>query len=145
MFYENTADTAYASLFFAVYDDHAQRLRYANCGHLSGLLLRADNTFQKLDSTGTLLGLFQEWDCSIAECRLVPGDLLALYTDGITEASDNNGQEFGEACLIDRLRQNRDRPCQFALEAITGEVRRLNPNDQHDDITLILAKCRAGL
>jgi serine phosphatase RsbU (regulator of sigma subunit)/catechol 2,3-dioxygenase-like lactoylglutathione lyase family enzyme len=145
MFYENTADTAYASLFFAVYDDHAQRLRYANCGHLSGLLLRADNTFQKLDSTGTLLGLFQEWDCSIAECNLVPGDLLALYTDGITEASGNNGQEFGEECLVDRLRQNRDRPCQFALEAITGEVRRLNPNDQHDDITLILAKCRTGL
>jgi serine phosphatase RsbU (regulator of sigma subunit)/catechol 2,3-dioxygenase-like lactoylglutathione lyase family enzyme len=142
LFYENTTDSAYASLFFAVYDDQSQRLRYANCGHLSGLLLGPDNTCQKLGSTGTLLGLFKQWDCSIGECTLAPGDLLALYTDGITEASDNTGKEFGEDCLIDRLRDHRDQPCQSALEAITAEVRQLNPTDQHDDITLILAKCR---
>ncbi|HEY6371670.1 MAG TPA: SpoIIE family protein phosphatase [Candidatus Sulfotelmatobacter sp.] len=142
LFYENTTDSAYASLFFAVYDDQSQRLRYANCGHLSGLILRADNTCQKLDSNGTLLGLFKNWDCSIEECTLKPGDLLALYTDGITEASDHNGKEFGEECLIERLRQLRDQSCQSALEAITEEVRRLNPTDQYDDITLILAKCK---
>src|SRR5271169_4766211 len=87
LFYENTTDSAYASLFFAIYDDQSQRLRYANCGHLSGLILQAGNTCKKLESTGTLLGLFKEWDCSIRECTLQPGDLLALYTDGITEAS----------------------------------------------------------
>ncbi len=144
MFYENTVDSAYASLFFAIYDDHARRLRYANCGHLSGLLLRADNSCHRLASTTTLVGLFQQWDCSIAECKLMPGDMLALYTDGITEASDNKGQEFGEESLIARLRQNRDKPCQSALESITEEVRSLNPTYQHDDITLILAKCRAA-
>jgi serine phosphatase RsbU (regulator of sigma subunit) len=68
--------------------------------------------------------------------------MLALYTDGITEGSDNNGKEFGEECLIERLRQHRDQPCQLALEGITEEVRSLNPADQHDDITLILAKCK---
>ena len=145
MFYENTVDSAYASLFFGVYDDQARRLHYANCGHLSGLLLRRDNTCQRLDSTGTPLGLFQDWNCAVGECDLLPGDVLALYTDGITEAADNDGQEFGEDSLIERLRQNRDQPCQSALEAITEEVRSLNPTDQHDDITLILAKCRAGL
>jgi serine phosphatase RsbU (regulator of sigma subunit)/uncharacterized glyoxalase superfamily protein PhnB len=144
MFYENTVDSAYASLFFGIYDDHARRLRYANCGHLSGLLLRSDNTCHRLDSTTTLVGLFQQWDCSIAECNLMPGDMLALYTDGITEAADDNGQEFGEQSLIERLRQNRDRPCQSALDAITEEVRSLNLTYQHDDITLILAKCRAA-
>ena len=143
LFYENTTDSSYASLFFAVYDDQSQRLRYANCGHLSGLIVRADNTCEKLDSTGTLLGLFKEWNCSIMECTLQPGDLLALYTDGITEASDNDGKEFGEERLVERLRLNRNQPCQPALEAITEEVRRLNPTDQHDDITLILAKCKA--
>src|SRR5579864_1224171 len=144
MFYENTVDSAYASLFFAIYDDQARRLRYANCGHLSGLLLRRDNTCHRLDATGRPLGLFQDWDCSIGECKLMPGDMLALYTDGITEASDNKGQEFGEESLIARLRQNRDKPCQSALESITEEVRSLNPTYQHDDITLILAKCRAA-
>ncbi len=142
LFYENTIDSAYASLFFAVYDDRLRRLLYANCGHLCGLLLRADNRCERLDSTGTLLGLFKEWHCLVAECTLHPGDLLALYTDGITEAADNDGKEFGEDCLIESLRQHRQQPCQLALEAITDEVRRLNPTDQHDDITLILAKCR---
>jgi serine phosphatase RsbU (regulator of sigma subunit)/predicted enzyme related to lactoylglutathione lyase len=144
LFFENTVDSAYASLLFAEYDDTARRLRYANCGHLSGLVLRADGTCQRLDSTGTLLGLFEEWDCSIGECDLFPGDLLALYTDGITEAFNDAGEEFGEHSLIDRLRQHHDLPCETALAAITDEVRRFNSHEQHDDITLIIAKCRAG-
>jgi serine phosphatase RsbU (regulator of sigma subunit)/catechol 2,3-dioxygenase-like lactoylglutathione lyase family enzyme len=145
LFYENTIDSAYASLFFALYDDHEQRLRYANCGHLSGLVLRADNTCQRLDSTGTLLGLFPQWNCSIGECTLFPGDILALYTDGITEAYNDAGEEFGEQSLIERLHQHRDLPCQAALTTIAEEVRSFNSREQHDDITLILAKCRAPL
>src|SRR5213594_4292096 len=74
LFYENTTDSAYATLFFAEYDDRVRRLRYANCGHLSALLLRRDNTLERLDSTGTVVGLFKEWDCSIAECWLFAGD-----------------------------------------------------------------------
>lgn len=73
LFYENTTDNADASLFFAVYDDQSQRLRYANCGHLSGLILRADSTCQTLDSTGTLLGLFKEWNSSIRRMHAPPG------------------------------------------------------------------------
>jgi serine phosphatase RsbU (regulator of sigma subunit) len=143
LFYQNTSDSAYASLFFAVYEDRTQRLRYANCGHLSGLVLRADGACHRLDSTGTLLGLFQQWDCSIAECALFPGDLLALYTDGITEAYNDAGEEFGEESLMEQLRQHRDLPCHTALTTIAEEVRRFNSGEQHDDITLILAKCKA--
>src|SRR6202166_4139508 len=69
-------------------------------------------------------------------------DTLALYTDGITEAYNDAGEEFGESSLIDRLRRYRDLPWQSALEAITSEVRGVIPNGQHDDITLIVAKCR---
>jgi serine phosphatase RsbU (regulator of sigma subunit)/catechol 2,3-dioxygenase-like lactoylglutathione lyase family enzyme len=143
LFYENTTDSAFASLFFAVYDDNSQRLCYANCGHLSGLVIRPDDTCQRLDSTGTLLGLFQEWDCSIAQCQLAAGDVLALYTDGVTEAYNDSGEEFGENSLIERLRQHRDQPCQDALTSIAEEVRGFNSHEQHDDITLILAKCHA--
>jgi serine phosphatase RsbU (regulator of sigma subunit) len=143
LFYENTADGAYASLFFADYDDKAGRLRYANCGHLSGLLLRSDNSHERLDSTATLLGLFKEWDCSMRECRLFPGDTLALYTDGVTEASNDRGEEFGEVNLMEKLRQYRDLPCQALLTAVVDEVRRFDSHEQYDDITLIIAKCRA--
>lgn len=142
LFYENTSDNAFASLFFAEYDDQSQRLRYANCGHLSGLILRPDNSCQRLPSTGTLLGLFHEWDCGISECQLQAGDMLALYTDGITEAYNDKGQEFGEESLIERLRQHREQSCQSALEAITSEVRSFSNGEQHDDITLIVAKCK---
>ena len=141
LFYENTTDNAYASLFFADYDDSSQRLRYANCGHLCGLVLRANNACQCLESTGTLLGLFQNWDCRFAECELRAGDMLALYTDGITEAYNEKGEEFGEEKLLESLRQLRSEPCQSALEAITNEVRIFGNGDQHDDITLIVAKC----
>jgi serine phosphatase RsbU (regulator of sigma subunit)/catechol 2,3-dioxygenase-like lactoylglutathione lyase family enzyme len=144
LFYENTGDSAYASLFFAEYDDQTRRLRYANCGHLSGLLLRSDNRLEQLDSTATLLGLFPQWDCSFRECELLPGDVLALYTDGITEAHNGAGEEFGERCLIEALRQHRELSCQGLLTAIVDEVRKFDSHEQHDDITLIIAKSRAN-
>jgi serine phosphatase RsbU (regulator of sigma subunit)/catechol 2,3-dioxygenase-like lactoylglutathione lyase family enzyme len=144
LFYENTVESAFASLFFAEYDDQSRRLRYANCGHLSGLVLHPDDSCERLNSTGTLLGLFPDWDCAIEECQLSSGDTLALYTDGITEASNHAGEEFGEQSLIQQLRAHREEPCAVALNAITEEVSRFNSGEQHDDITLILGKCRSA-
>lgn len=144
LFYENTTENAFASLFFAEYDDQSQRLRYANCGHLSGLILRANGSCERLSSTGALLGLFRDWDCGIAECNLQAGDLLALYTDGITEAYNDKGEEFGEEALVETLRQHRTQSCQSALEAIANEVREFGAAEQHDDITLIVAKCKGS-
>jgi len=143
LFYENTGDSAYASLFFAEYDDATRRLRYANCGHLSGLLLRRDNRLDRLDSTSTLLGLFRDWNCRTLDCEVLPGDLLVLYTDGVTEAYNDAGEEFGEPRLIDALRQHRDLPCEKLLATILDEVRQFGSQEQHDDITLIVAKFRA--
>lgn len=141
LFSENTTDNSYATLFFAQYDDRALRLRYANCGHYSPLLLRANDTLERLDSTCTVLGLFHEWDCSIQECQLSAGDVLALYTDGVTETFSSSGEEFGELRLIEALRHNRERSSQALLTTIIDELRQFSPREQHDDITLIVAKC----
>src|SRR5215831_10929076 len=111
LFYDNTGDSAYASLLFAEYDEAARRLRYVNCGHLSGLLIRRDGGVERLESTSTLLGLFREWNCSIREQELAPGDVLALYTDGITEARNERGEEFGELYLIESLQRHRELSC----------------------------------
>ena len=143
LFYDNTVDSAYASLFFAQYEDSSQRLRYANCGHLSGLVLRHDDTFQRLDSTGTLLGLFRDWNCAMNECQLHPADVLALYTDGVTEAVNDAGEEFGEERLLASLRTFRQLSCQEVVSAIAEQVRHYSAAEQHDDITLIIAKCQA--
>jgi serine phosphatase RsbU (regulator of sigma subunit)/catechol 2,3-dioxygenase-like lactoylglutathione lyase family enzyme len=142
LFCENTPDGAFATLFFAEYDDSAGRLRYANCGHLSALLLRRDNTLERLDSTGTVLGIFKEWDCSIEERRLFPGDTLALYTDGITESYNSAGEEFGEERLIEILRRHQGLPSEALLASIVAEVQQFSPHEQHDDITLIVANHR---
>jgi serine phosphatase RsbU (regulator of sigma subunit)/catechol 2,3-dioxygenase-like lactoylglutathione lyase family enzyme len=143
LFYENMTDTSYATLFFAEYDDKQSRLRYANCGHLPALLMRRDGAVERLDSTGTVLGLFQEWDCSVGERQLLPGDTLALYTDGITESFNDADEEFGEQRLIEVLRRHGELPAQALLSLIVEAVRQFSSKEQHDDITLIIAKCRA--
>jgi len=142
LFYENTADSAYATLFFAEYDDQTKRLRYANCGHLPAFLLRRDGALERLDSTCTVLGLFKAWDCSIDERELLPGDTLALYTDGVTEAFNDAGEEFGDQRLIETLRRHREHSSQAMVASIVDEVREFSPQEQYDDITLIVAKCR---
>lgn len=140
LFYENTADSAYATLFFAEYDDTTRCLRYANCGHHSALLLRSDDNLERLDSTSTVLGLFKEWDCSIGKRLIFSGDTLVLYTDGITEACNNTDEEFGEHRLVEALRRYRAQSSQELLRSIICEVQRFSAREQQDDITLVVAK-----
>jgi serine phosphatase RsbU (regulator of sigma subunit) len=142
LFYENTTDSAYATLFFAEYDDKLRRLRYANCGHLCGLLLRSDDTLERLPATGTALGLFAEWDCAIEERQLCAGDSFVLYTDGVTESFSEAGEEFGEERLVEALRRSRGSASGTLLASIVDDVRRFSPHEQHDDITLIAARCK---
>jgi serine phosphatase RsbU (regulator of sigma subunit) len=141
LFYENTIDSAYATLIFADYDDRAQRLRYVNCGHLPALVLKRDGAVERLPATGTVLGLFDEWECSLKECQLASGDTLVLYTDGATEACNDAGEEYGEQRLIEALRRYRERPSSALLTSIADDIQQFSPNRQRDDITLIVSKC----
>jgi len=142
LFYENTSQGDYATLFFAEYDDEAQRLRYANCGHLPVLLMRHDGSIERLHSNCTVMGLFEDWDCSLEELQLFPGDTLLFYTDGVTELSNSGGEEFGEQRLVDALRLHRELLPQDLLSTIVEELRRFSPDEQQDDITIIAARCR---
>jgi serine phosphatase RsbU (regulator of sigma subunit) len=123
-FYENTVESAYATIFFADYDDRTLKLRYADCGHLSALLLRQDDTLEQLHSTGTVLGLFRDWEGPTVESQLCFGDTLALYTDGVTEACNEQGEEFGEKRLAVALRRHRKLNAQSRVAAILEEVQR---------------------
>jgi phosphoserine phosphatase RsbU/P len=144
LFCENTTDSAYATLFFGEYNDQTRTLRYANCGHYAPILLRCDHKLERLDSTATVLGLFKEWDCSTAECQLQPGDILALYTDGVTESFNEKGEEFGEQRLIAALQRSRELAPEALLAAIVDELQRFSPHEQHDDITFIVARCKGS-
>jgi len=144
LFCDNTPDGSFATFFFAEFDDITGRLRYANCGHLPALLLRSDHTIERLEATATVLGIFKDWDCEIGEHQLRPGDMLALYTDGITESYNSDDEQFGEQRLTEALQRHRDSSSESVLGAIVEEVHRFSPHEQHDDITLIIAKHRGS-
>jgi len=142
LFYENSSDSSYATLFFGDYDDSSHRLRYVNCGHLPPLLLRADGQLERLTATNTVLGLFEKWECSVAEVQLAAGDTLVLYTDGVTEAENAEGEQFGESRLVETMIAQRHLPVPSLLETIVETVQKFSEGEQADDITLVLARCR---
>ncbi len=142
LFYDNTAENAYATLFYSEFDDRTCRLRYANCGHLPGLLVRCDGTVQRLSSTATVLGLFTDWPCRTAEIQLSAGDLFAIYSDGITEAVNQRDEEFGEDRLLDLIARARDQSPSDIVTTVLDDVRQFSGDQQHDDVTLIVARCK---
>jgi sigma-B regulation protein RsbU (phosphoserine phosphatase) len=154
LFYESTGDASYATLLFADYDDSNGKLRFANCGHLPALLLRggeisqhtisAASNLERLSSTCTVMGLFESWQCEIAEVELAAGDTLVLYTDGVTEATNGDGEEFGESHLVEALTNHSHLPLESLLEAVIGAVQKFSSgSEQQDDITLVVARCRS--
>jgi len=154
LFYESTDDASYATLFFADYNDSNRKLRYANCGHLPPLLLRACGSswdlvseaprVEWLRATSTVMGLFETWHCDIAEVQLAPGDALVLYTDGITEATNWNGEEFGECRLLDALASHSNLPLRSLSRSVIGAVQQFGSgSEQQDDITLVIARSLA--
>ena len=142
LFYENTPDSSYATLFFAAYDDRSRRMRYVNCGHLPPLLLRHEGAMERLPSTSTVLGLFADWDCTIAETHLEPGDSLVIYTDGVTEALSDRGEEFGEPRLMSLTQANNRMGPEDLLQAVVNAVLSFSGREREDDITLVVAQCR---
>ena len=142
LFQENSPESAYASLLFIEYNDHTRTMRYANCGHLPALLLRSGGSLESLESTGTVLGLFKDCDCLIAECPFGSGDTLLLYTDGITESFNHLGEEFGEHRLVKSLRRHCEQTPQAMISSIVADARKFSADKQSDDITLIVARGR---
>jgi len=130
------------TFFYSEFDDRAGRLRYANCGHLPALVLRQAGEVERLEPTAMVLGMFSPWECRTAELRLAAGDLLAIYTDGITEAFDAHDDEFGEGRLVETLQAHRELPPRDLIAAVYDGVRRFSPQEQRDDMTLIVARCR---
>jgi serine phosphatase RsbU (regulator of sigma subunit)/predicted enzyme related to lactoylglutathione lyase len=139
-FYANTPDASYATLFFGLYDDETGSLTYVNCGHLPALLVRHTGSIERLASTAPVLGLFPKWACEVVTCRLESGDALVMYTDGVTEAFDVAGEEFGETRLIQVVEENREHSPGEMVDAIIAALRGFSGEEQSDDITLVVAR-----
>lgn len=143
LFYENTDERSYATLFFGDYDDSTRRLRYVNCGHLPPLVVCPNGGIERLLPTATVLGLFEKWECAVADVGLCPGDILVLYTDGVTEAPNEAGEDFGEGRLLETLKSQSHLPVGPLLQSVVEAVERFSNGTQHDDVTLVIARSLA--
>lgn len=137
---ENWLEEAYATLLLGDYDDLTARLRYVNCGHPPALLLHRDGSLEQLEPTAGVIGLFEDWGCSVTEKQLLPGDTLLVYSDGLLEACDSEGHEFGQARIADLLRRGEHLPVSQLLKSIVKELERFS-QERQDDMTLVAARC----
>jgi sigma-B regulation protein RsbU (phosphoserine phosphatase) len=136
-FYDSTAAERFATLVFAVYDDRTCKVRYVNCAHCPPLVLRAGGEIERLGSTATMLGAFAKWECEEATCELHPGDTLLLYSDGVTEAGAESGEEYGEDRLMHALRANQALPAEALVQAIVDDVNEFSAGSRSDDVTVV--------
>ena len=143
-FYESTDEGSYATLFFGDYQDSTHRLRFANCGHNPPFLVRSNATAERLAATATVLGLFEKWEPSLCEVEIAPGDVLVIYTDGITEADNSAGEEFGENRLLETIRTHLALPVSSILGAIVSAALEFSGGEgrMRDDLTLVVARGR---
>jgi phosphoserine phosphatase RsbU/P len=138
--YRNSPPEKYATLFLSRYDATAHRLWYCNAGHLPPIVLTSNGP-QALEVTGMVVGLFPNVAYEAKSIELPPGTVLAVFTDGITEAVNRADEEYGEKRLLEALQRSSARTPEDIWESVMSEVHNWQSDlPQHDDITLIVAK-----
>jgi serine phosphatase RsbU (regulator of sigma subunit) len=140
LFYESVMSGFFATLFFAEYFDATRRLRYVNCGHCPAFLLHSDGHCEKLRATATVLGMFESWDCTVGEATISCGDILVVYSDGVTEARNGSGEFFGEERLLTAVQANASLPATHLVKAIAAAAHNFGGKEQDDDLTLLVAR-----
>jgi sigma-B regulation protein RsbU (phosphoserine phosphatase) len=134
-----SGDSHFTTLFYAEWNRATRRLRYINAGHLPPLLFGGRGRL-RLEASGPPLGLFADATHVADEVELSPGDLLVLYSDGVTEAGATEGREFDEERLESILFANRSRPLNEIQRTVVGAVRDWWGKELEDDLTLLLVR-----
>jgi serine phosphatase RsbU (regulator of sigma subunit) len=137
-----TASNGYATFFYAQLDATARRMRYVNAGHNPPYLVRrtpAAVEVTELAVGGMVLGLFPDVDYEDAAVDIQTGDLFVAFTDGVTEARNAVGEEFGEDRLKDLLRQHAGAPADAVSSLLADRMQEwIAGAEQHDDLTFVV-------
>jgi phosphoserine phosphatase RsbU/P len=136
-FFNSTASERFATLFFGLYDDRNRKLRYVNCGHVAPYLLRATGEVEHLEPTATMLGAFRNWNCGESVVEMRQRDILIIYSDGVTEAGIDRGEEFGDERLIAVLREYSSLPAGALVQKIVDDVSAFSGASRSDDVTVV--------
>jgi sigma-B regulation protein RsbU (phosphoserine phosphatase) len=141
---ENNEANMFVTVFACVLDLRDGRLRYANAGHNRPLISRSGGGYEFLElKRGLPLGVEENFPYKSSEITLSPGDRLYLYTDGVNEAENSQGEQFGNQRLLDTANRYRDLPIKefdLAFRASLSEF--VNGAEQSDDITTLVLICK---
>jgi sigma-B regulation protein RsbU (phosphoserine phosphatase) len=144
LLFASTPSNRYATAFLLLLDPESGAADFVNCAHNNPLLLRASGEVELLDGPGLALGMMAASTQRQAQVELHPGDILAIYTDGVSEALNLEDEEFG----TDRLAEVMKRMCNEDAAAIVEGIFQaieyhVGDAPQHDDITLMVIKRKA--
>ena len=134
----NTTPGKFVTFFYCTLDRVAGRLHYANAGHSAPALVRESGEVVRLEAGGAVLGVFPEWNYEQGEIEIRAGDRLLLFTDGVTEASNIQDEEFGEERLIGLASVLRDRSAAELKHRIMQAVTHYAGGRTQDDATLVV-------
>jgi len=137
----NSPINRFITLFFAVLNPESEEMTYCNAGHNSPLLIRRDGSFERLNPQGTVLGMLPEIGYSHATCPFGPGDVLAIFSDGVSEAENAAEEEYGDERLAQWLVANRTSKATDLVAGILTEVDRFTDGaPAGDDVTVLVAR-----
>ncbi|BDC49525.1 fused response regulator/phosphatase [Bryobacterales bacterium F-183] len=137
-FYRSTPPAHFATAFFAIYDPAARRLQYANCGHPPAMLFGRDGaSCRKLDTTATVLGIMDGFETDVETVDVQEGDSLLMFTDGLTEAGIEDGEEFGEERIEEVLRRHLHLPVSELVAGVARAAEEYAKGQHADDMTLV--------
>ena len=132
----------YVTLLVAEIDTHKRKIHYVNCGHNPALLFRSKTgTLTPLNSSCPPIGLSLEEVCELASADLSPGDVVVLYTDGVTEAQNRLGEEFGMERLSATVRRGSSLSAEDLMVDIYNTAADFCGDDFNDDVTVVVVKC----
>ena len=143
LFWEVTPKGLFASLFFGVLDLGRGVLEFVNAGHDHPFLVRGDGSLRDLDDGGTVLGLLQDSRYERGAVAVEAGDFLVLFSDGLTDRTNTDGDLYGVSRLKEAARDNRSSSARLLLYSLLGEVQGFSAGElAADDATLIVAQLR---
>jgi sigma-B regulation protein RsbU (phosphoserine phosphatase) len=141
LLHATTPSNRYATAFLMFYDPSSGDCRWANCSHCDGIILRENGEVVRLESTGLALGMFPRQSYEEQACKVLPGDILAIYSDGVSDAQNVAEEEFGTDRLIEVMRSHAPEPPEEIVDAVFAAIDRFAGDaPQFDDITIMIVK-----
>jgi sigma-B regulation protein RsbU (phosphoserine phosphatase) len=132
----------YVTLLVAEIDAHKRTLRYVNCGHNPALLFRGkDGTATRMNSSCPPIGMFAKGICKLTSTDILSGDVLVFYTDGVTEAENQLGEEFGLERLSAIVRRGSLLSAEDLMVNIYNSAANFCGDNFNDDVTILVVKC----